>query len=293
MTEWAAFRRRRDEAVQAVVVVASAGLGLVRPARLSPGWLLLYRLATAGLAGVTVWSALSRDPFPDERFTVGAGLGAAGLTMAVAPVAESVDERLHRRLQHAGARHPRRLLAAGTLLVGALAALLDRRLAAAPIWPAEADDPEQGLVDVPAEVRALAAALLAQTDQYGAAELRAQLATARAELYQGPTADGFWAGIGFHTDPALPRAVPGEANFPVIGRYTAIEDRSFEVYITITGGMLANLSISEGSDWGEQDRQSWELADRGIHELTGWPTPTELTFYIETPSGPQALVAQG
>ncbi|GAA3652381.1 hypothetical protein [Microbacterium marinilacus] len=131
----------------------------------------------------------------------------------------------------------------------------------------------------------LVEALLAADEGYGSAELRAQLASARAVRYEGPDPDGFWPGIGLEVPGDLPLAVPGDANFPVVGLYRPLDGRVFEVYLTVLGGRLSTLSISEGRDWTEDEQVEWMEAGRGVHELPGWPVPADLELLVETPGG--------
>ena len=176
------------------------------------------------------------------------------------------------------------------LLVGAcvtVAVFAARGLRVTPVFDLrrapETDEPDEpDLVDIPDEVRALAERLLGATELYGAPELRAQLAGARATLFAGPS-------IGFDVPAGTALAVPGDANFPVVGLYRALDDRTFEVYLGVLGGHLSTLSVSEARDWTEAQQEEWFEGGRGVHELPGWPDPASLELFIETPQGLRPL----
>lgn len=283
--EWVMTSRRRDEVVQAAVTAASAGLAFVRPARLSRVMIGVYRVTMSALAGVSVYSSLREDLLlsTTPSVPISSSIGAAGLVLGVAPAAEWLDSRLERGLTRAGVRYPRAAMAILVVIMGVLAAVLERALAPR-ASNASAETPSSD-VDVPDEVRSLAEALLGQQDICGAVQLRAQLASARGEIWEGSDSSGFWPGVGFRVDPALPRAVPGNANFPVVGRFTAIEGRTFDVYLSVHDGRLASLGITEADDWPADELAEWTHTDRGVHELTAWPSPADITWLVETPNG--------
>ncbi|WP_413320668.1 hypothetical protein AA0Z99_06720 [Agrococcus sp. 1P02AA] len=273
----------------AVSTAAIAGLTLIEPRALGVGSRLAYRAAAAGVTAWTTWVSLQDDGSQVPLATrAGLTVGAAGAALGMAEAGEAIDARVHDGLRRAGVGRPRALLAAGA---GAAALgswwLARRAMAQAAATRDEVVDDEatETLVEVPAEVRALAERLLGASDGFGAGELRAQLAEARATLWEGPEAGGFWPGIGFAVPAAAPLAVPGDASFPVIGRYRPLDGRSFDVSIGVQEGRLAMLSIAEGRDWSEEEHAAWLEADRGVHELTGWPSPDELELLIETPEG--------
>ncbi|GGH50636.1 hypothetical protein [Microbacterium album] len=281
----------RTVAHGATITALSAALTLVDHRSLRPGARFAYRAASAVVAAWILWADLRTTSRETVAPATRAGLtaAAAGLTLGVAEAAETVDGRMQDALQRNGLRRPRLLMAAAGAALTAGSWWLGRRAAgsdAAPDGPADEEYAEE-IIDLPDDVRALTAALLTATDAYGAPELRAQLEQARAVLYEGPVEGSFWPGIGFHVPEDLPRAVPGDANFPVLGRYSALGGRTFDVYLSVLEGRLGSLSISEASDWSEADHVAWFDAGRGVHELPGWPDVTELTLLQETPAGLQ------
>ncbi|MER7796841.1 hypothetical protein [Microbacterium sp. NPDC096154] len=272
-----------------VWTLLNAGLTLIEPRRLSTGGRLAYRAAMGALAAWTAWATMRTD-MRDELTTgarAGYTAGTAGLLLAASDATEALDGRIHDAVVRAGARRPRAVMALeGAALAGVTWWWGRRTPAPAPVGATgEEDEPRQDVVDVPDDVRAIAERLLGASDGFGAAELRAQLAQAKAVLYEGPEPDGFWPGIGFEVPDELPFAVPGDANFPVVGVYRPLEGRAFEVYLTVLGGRLSTLSISEGRDWSDDEQVTWMEAGRGVHELPGWPDASELELLIETPHG--------
>jgi hypothetical protein len=265
----------------------NGALTLIEPRRLGTGARLAYRLTMGGLAAWTAWATM-RTEMPGEltpSARAGYAAGAAGMLLAASEATEAVDARLHDAVARRGVRRPRAVLALGGAALAAVTWWLGRRDAGAESTAHDEDPDEQQAVEVPDEVRALAAALLSATDGYGAAELRAQLAVARAQPYEGPEPGAFWPGIGFEVPDGLPAAVPGDANFPVVGVYRPLDGRSFEVYLTVMGGRLSALSISEGRDWTDAEQVSWYEQGRGVHELPGWPEGPDVELLVETPQG--------
>ncbi|MGM1030152.1 MAG: hypothetical protein ACQEWM_09870 [Actinomycetota bacterium] len=267
---------------------AVAGLTLIDPRDLRPGSRLLYRAVVAGVTAWTTWAVVRTDAAalsPGAR--LGMVVGAAGATLGVAEAGEALDARMHDRLRAAGVGRPRALLAAAAGALSLTGWWLGRRSSAAEVATVAGgvDEATEQLIDVPDDVRAIAERLLAATDGFGAPELRAQLAAGRAAVWEGPEPEAFWPGIGFAVPADAPLAVPGDASFPVIGRYPALDGRSFDVALGVQDGRLAVLSIGEGRDWSDDARIAWMEADRGVHELPGWPSPDALELLIETSEG--------
>lgn len=284
----AALTDSRSAAFAAASSGASAALTLVDPRTLSASGRLGYRVLNAALGAGAVWAATGADDDLVPRpLRAGLTVGAAGVVLGAAEVGEALDARIHDALRGAGVTRPRAAMAFGVGAVSLASWWADRRTAQGDQEGdvEREDDDEDLLVALPHAVRALAEGLLAHTDDFGAPALRAQLAAARAEPYEGPVPDGFWPGIGFHVPTDLPLAVPGDANFPVIGRYRALSGRTFDVYLTLTDGRLTTLSVGEGRDWSPDDHIAWMAAGRGVFELPGWPSPAELTYLVETPEG--------
>lgn len=289
-------RRLNDPGSVAHGVVSTglvAGLALIEPRKLTTGRRLAYRGAVAAVTAWTVWASLrpgsssEADPLgPVARAAV--TTGAAGATLGVAEVGEAIDARLHDGLARAGARRPRLWLAAAEAAVSAAAwwagRLGDRMdVDDADTW----EEPTQFVVDLPEDVRALAALLLSATDECGAPELRAQLDGARLVSYdKGRVETGF---AQFDTPEGLPRAVPGDATFPVIGRFRALEDRTFDVRLVIENGRLDSIHIREGADWTPAEQEAWDDAGHDITDLGAWPSPEQIDLLVETPAGYQVL----
>lgn len=281
-----------------VTTALTAALALVDPRRLTPGRRLAYRGSVAALAGWVVWIGLRpRDPAEDEIGPIGRAAlttGAAGAVLGMSEATEQLDARMHDGLARAGASRPRLWLAAGEALVafGAWWAgrsgdrALERWETA---YSASFEPLEQGAVEIPSGIRALAERLLGQGETQGAPQLRAQLAAAELLRYvdgselasgpcQPPTAE-------FSIPETLPLAVPGTAVFPVIGRFRGIDGRTFDVRLHIERGRLDVLSITEGDDWSEAELEDWIDAGRSPGDLREWPEPEALQLFVETEGG--------
>ena len=290
MTELNLSRVNDPESVEnaAVLTAAVSGLTLIEPRRLGTGGRVVYRSAVAVLTGWVAWSGLRGTPeymlpCPAKWGYVAA---ASGLALGLAEADEKLDGVIHDALVRAGVKRPRRLMAAGAAVLSVGAWWFAKKLDDGTAEEYEEDEFEEPeYVDVPELVRALTSALLERTESFGAPELRAQLAHARAQLYIGEKEDEFYPGLGFEVPRELPRAVPGDANFPVIGRYRPIEGRTFDVRLYVQEGKLGTLDIQTGADWSEDENNAWYEADRSTQEITRWPRPDELEFLIETPAG--------
>lgn len=288
---WAEVNDPRSTHHGALSAALLAGLTLVDPRRLGIGARVAYRAGLALLTGWLAWVATENDEglLLPASARAGLAVGAAGVVLGAAEATEATDGWIHDRLTTAGVKRPRVLMAVAVAALSVGSWWLNRRELGAQQAPADEEELAAETIEVPGQVRELAALLLSQTDSFGAAELRAQLEAARAVSYSGPEPEGFWPGIGFQVPEELPLAVPGDANFPVIGRFRAIEDRTFDLYVSIQGGHLANLSVSEAADWSTEEHLAWLEAGRGVDELDGWPDPSELELLIETPAGPRPL----
>lgn len=117
---------RRDRVVQLGVVLGCVGLCFVRPASSGPALRVAYHAALAGLAGASMASGLTREPFSDPKIAAGGAAGAAGVVLALARTTEALDERLHVSLVRAGIDRPRWIIAAMGIAVGAGSLALDR-----------------------------------------------------------------------------------------------------------------------------------------------------------------------
>lgn len=273
----------------AVFGLAVGALTLVDPSRCGVGGRFALRAATAAVTGVSVWlSARASDPhklFTPVRWGVTAA--AVGAVLAGAEVSEAIDARLQQALRRRGVRHPRVVLAlAGATLTVALSRIPDKPVTEHDI-PLDDGESASVTVDLPEEVRALVLTLLSATEECGAPALRRQLTSARAVQYIGEEENAFYPGIGFEVPAGLPLAVPGEARFVVIGRYHPFAGRSADVYVSVSEGRLANLTVAPGADWSLEDENAWIDGGGSMQDLTRWPRPDELALLIETDQGLQ------
>ncbi len=266
-----------------------AALALIEPRRLTVGRRVAYRTATAV---ASAWMAAASIRSADRSGTIPpvgrAALvaGAAGVAFGLAEAGEAVDARMHDGLVRAGARRPRHWIAAGEAGLALASWWMGRKVDGVdPNTPDEFDEATETLVPVPADIRELAAHLLAATDAYGAPELRAQLAAAQMIDYGDGDDASFWPGAQLDAPTDLPAAVPAQATFPVIGRFRALNDRTFEVRLVVENGALASVYVEEGSDWAPEALDEWNEADRSVGELGAWPAPGDIELLIETPAG--------
>jgi len=282
----------------AVTSVATGALSLIDPNAVGPRARFALRLANASLGALIVWASLRDEPQLRQQAGLRGGLtaGAAGLTLAAAELGERADARLYERLDRTALPAPRVAMALGAAAATAVSWWFAKRSAdrreieeLEHLFDDEPFSFEESLVDVPEPVRALVEALLERSEDHGAYELRAQLKLARAVDYSGEDEEEFYPGIGFAIPEGSPLAVPGNANFPVIGRYTALDDRTFDVTVHVQEGRLANLSVQPAADWTDEQHLAWLEQERDVQELPGWPEPSDLEFLVETREGLEPL----
>lgn len=270
-----------------------AGLALIEPRRLTTGRRLAYRGAAAAVTAWTVWASLRprTDSDPDPIGSIGRAAvttGAAGAALGFAEAGEAIDARVHDRLARAGARHPRLWLALGEAAFS-VAAWWTSRLGDR-IDPEDIDaveGPVRALVDLPEELRAVVSLVLSTTDEHGAPQLREQLSAARVISFDAGAIEVSFAQFDIPED--MPRAVPGTARFPVIGRFRALDDRTFDVRVFAEDGRLESVHIDEGADWTPEERDAWYESGHDLSELTTWPRPEDIELLAETEAGYQSL----
>lgn len=282
-----------------VSTVLVTALAYVEPRKLTPGKRLAYRGAIAALSAWTVWSGLRpREADGGEADPAGpigrAALttGAAGAVLGLSEVSEAIDGRLHDGLVRAGARRPRLWMAGGEAVL-AIAGWWagragERALENSDLQYSGSDDPIDGTQrELPGDVRILLERILTVSDAHGSSELRAQLASARLLVFGDEQDEVPCAQL--ETDPELPRAVPGTAMFPVIGRFRALNDRTFELRVFVENGRLERLEISEAADWTPEELESWWSEGRSTDEITAWPSVESVEFLVETADGYRPL----
>ena len=280
----------------ALTTLATAGLALVNPKTLTPGKRFLYRSALAGLSGWMTWAVMN----PEQEGYLPAGIrgsstiAAAGVTMGVADLSEKLDGKLHDGLVRRGVKKPRLVFAAAALVIGGLSWWVGRKGSGndASFGWNDTDDAYEGpeTVEMPDQIRDLTEFLLKSTRKFGSKELRQQLKTAKVEYYEGEE-EGFYPGLGFAVEDDVPLAVPGNGTFPVIGRYTALGGKTFDLYLTVVEGKLDTLSVSEGGDWSDDEMGAWYDTGQSTQNLGRWPEPGELELLIETPEGFRSVQA--
>lgn len=279
-----ACRRIADPArVEHIVVtsLASGALALVDPNRRSARGRVALRAASAVLSGFIVWADTRRTRPASE--TLGIAAASVGATLAFADLGDVIDGRMQRALVRVGVPHPRLALAIGTTALTAVTQTAAERLS--PSDPSDdgvdVDAPDdETLVDVPEAAREIVTALLARADGWGVSELRAQLDAARAVEYAHEDDPAFVPALGFAVPSDLPLAVPGDARFPVVGRFTTPAGLDVDAYLMVQEGRLGVLALAPAEH---------EDGFAGLDELEHWPASDELTFLVETPSGVRPL----
>lgn len=274
-----------------VSTVATTGLALIDPRRLSVGGRLAYRSAAAVLGAWTTWAGLRPTGGVDPLGRVGrvaGAVGAAGAVMGVAEASEAVDARLHDSLVRAGATRPRLWLAGGQAALSVLAwwggRAADRRSEAeAEAEALHRDEHVEILVPLPEDLRYVIERVLSSTEDHSAAALRTQVPAVR--VAEPSDDDDFWPHESLITDLDVARVVPASSTFPVLGRFRALGDRTFDVRLGIDDGRLSGLWVQEGGDWTPGERESWENDDRELSDLRTWPNAADLELFIETPEG--------
>lgn len=280
-----------------VTSAATGALALVDPAALGPRARFALRLANAGLGAVIVWASLRDEPQLQEKASLRGGLtaGAVGLTLAAAELGEAADARFQHRLERAGVPAPRLAMALGAAAATAASWWFSKRSAdqreleeLERLFTDEPSPFETVLVDVPGPIRAVVAALLERTEDHGSYELRAQLQLARAATLADRQDEAIDLVASFAVPDGSPLAVPGNANFPVIGRFTW-GGQVFETVLSVQEGRLANVSLVPAGDWTDVELAAWYDQDFDEAELPAWPDPADLEFLVETREGLKPL----
>lgn len=279
-----------------VTSAATGALALIDPAALGPRARFALRLANAGLGAVVVWASLRDEPQLQDQRGLRGGLtaGAAGLTLAAAELGEAADARFQHRLERAGVPAPRLAMALGAVAATAASWWFSKRSAdqreLEELERLFDDEPafEPVLVDVPEPIRAVVTALLERTEDHGSYELRAQLKLARATTFAGRDEDAIDLVASFAVPDGSPLAVPGNANFPIIGRFTW-GGQVFEAVLAVQEGRLASVSLVPSGDWSDVELSAWYEQDFDEAELPAWPDPADLEFLVETREGLKPL----
>lgn len=259
-------------------LTAAAGtvgaLTLIEPRRLGPRARAAYRVGTAAVSGLlaadtTTEEGALLDPALD-------GLLTGGVTLGLMDLSEHLDRRIVDGLHRLGVTRPR-LLLAGIGAAGAAALYLvpAAKLAWRDGEPGAADDDPE-TADMPEQVRALIAALLAPPaeggDHPGAPALRTQLGSARVVEVGYASSD-----VVIDVEQAEHLAVPRNQTWPVTGRFEQ-GGFWFSLELQIDAGRLGMLSVMV-QDTEERGDEAMEFLDRPGYEL---PMPQELTLHRET-----------
>ncbi|MFW6775823.1 hypothetical protein ACOACO_16180 [Nocardioides sp. CPCC 205120] len=158
----------------------------------------------------------------------------------------------------------------------------DRLGRGAPDEAPEPGEPEWIERPLDPDVRALTDALLSQTEDYGALALRAQLlraVTTDAERGEHEVVDF----ATFEVTGDVPLAVPADAEFPVHARFVGSDGEPLVVGLRVDEGRLAYLRV--------RTVEPGEPFAGPV--LPRWPSPDEVTFWIDTMRGPQPVVRAG
>ena len=274
-----------------ITTALTTGLALIEPCKLTPAKRLAYRGAVAALTGWTAWAGM-RPQHPRDLDLLGPigraslTVGAAGAALGVSEVGEKLDSRLHDSLRRAGVQNPRIWLAASTAVISAGLWWLgrnDRPARSNDELALQAGENTQERVALPENLRLIASRLLAATELYGAPDLRAQLEAACVLRDTDDPTDITYRELD--VPDSLPRAVPGTGDFPVIGRFTALGERTFDIRLSLHRGYLAGVEVSEGADWSKAVSDEWYDSTDDLSMLQAWPEPKDIEVLIETSLG--------
>ena len=271
---------------------AVTGLALVDPRTLTLRQRLAYRSAIAGLTAWVMHAGLrpTNDEDLDLIGPIGRAAittGSAGAALGLTEVGEALDARLVTCVKRTGTRHPRRWLAAGEGALATATWWLGRRLDDTNDLDLTPSAPSRTLHEVPENMREIVALLLEATDEFAAQQLREQLAAASVCCWDGEAPD--FDGAPFHVPNHIPRVVPGTYKFPVIGRFTALEDLTFAIEISIEDGYLASVDIECTPEWTAEQYQRWEEICDSISDHDLIPAPDDIELLIETNAGYQPV----
>ena len=279
---------RPEQAVLTAVVLGAAAL--INPAKLGPGRRAAYRVGLAAITAIDLFRGIPRETGPVNRVALTAG--AAGTVLGLAELGESIDAKAHGALVRRGVRRPRTVLALATValsLLSDLPNLREARREAARDSAANADSEAEAFGELPEGARSLITGMLDFSADRGSAALRAQLAEAREQLWDGSSGAYSEIDIDLPHPEALPRVVPHSHVFPVIARFDDPESgQPREVRLDIEEGRLSRLRIEEADDAGSEDTgpdPDWdaEAHERGLWP-SAWPARAEVTFSLESDS---------
>ncbi|OIH83767.1 hypothetical protein BLJ79_13760 [Arthrobacter sp. UCD-GKA] len=274
----AAKKSPRARFVTALVSGAASGaLTLIDPARFKP----CTRRSLVGGSGAAyaavawVGSSGSAEYKPGNvlRGSLSLGLGALG---AIAThYSFALDSKIHQGLLRRGIGNPRPLMAVGSgILTAALVLLEAPGREAEPLdYDADAGPAER---EISVELREVLTGMLGATEDFGAAQLREQLAGAREQYWAGP--EEFTCSLSFVVPQDADRTVPRNFIFPVHADFTTPDGHPMRVSLQVHDGTLDTLLI---------DVQHEQLVtantddDDPFESITGWPLASEVVFTPE------------
>ncbi|WP_394250971.1 hypothetical protein [Arthrobacter pityocampae] len=231
-------------------------------------------IGTAVLTGLYTGVTVGGKHLP---LRVLAGLAGGAVALRFADLGDVVEARLEDRLRRAGARHPRRWMAAGAAAFTFAGFLGDRAAARRARVAVILDGDSEQVKPLDPRVRGLIEGILDASDVPGARELRAQLAVAQ-ELSWG---DEFTSTVYFDVPADLPRAVPHDQIFPVRAQFAGPGGVPYQLALQLSAGHLDHASVEP------TDRETGDLADG---PLTEWPDPTEVVHVLDGVDGARILV---
>ncbi|BBE24510.1 hypothetical protein MN0502_33930 (plasmid) [Arthrobacter sp. MN05-02] len=206
-----------------------------------------------------------------------AGLAGGAAALRFADLGDIIEVRLEDRLRRAGARHPRRWMAAGAAALTFAGFLGDRAAAKRESAMAMLDDDSEQVKSLDPRVRSLIEGILDASDIAGAQELRAQLALAQ-ELSWG---DEFTSTVYFDVPADLPRAVPHDQIFPVRAHFTEPAGATYQVVLHLSAGHLDHLAMEP------TDQENVDHADDLPAE---WPDPSKVVHVIDGVDGTRTVL---
>ncbi|RAX49892.1 hypothetical protein DQ353_06930 [Arthrobacter sp. AQ5-05] len=256
---------------------ASGALTLIDPARFKPCTRRSLVAGSGAAYAAVAWVGSSGNeeykPGNVLRGSLALGLGALG---AIAThYSFALDGKIHQSLLRRGIGNPRPLMAVGSgILTAALVLMESPAQEAEPVGYDHDAGPAEREISV--ELRDLVAGMLNATEDFGAPQLREQLAVAKEQYWVGP--DEFSCSLSFVVPVDAARTVPRNFTFPVHADFTTPDGHPMRVSLQVHDGVLDTLLIDVPH---EQLGTANTDDDDPFESVTGWPLASEVVYTPE------------
>ncbi|WP_426120737.1 hypothetical protein [Kocuria sp. LHG3120] len=254
-------------------------LSLIDPSRLSPARRRVYR---AGVAATTAWWAgVTTDRTALVPANVVAGAAAGSAVLALSDASENLDARIVGRLERAGVRHPRRWLAAASVVSVLVGYAVDRAGARAEAQALEVGEDLVRTRALTPAVREAVHGILQATDTADARVLLGQLAVAQ-ESFIDDGVEGFSATVEFQVPEEVVRVVPHQQAYPVRARCQAPDGTQLQISLQLMEGKLSHLTIDVADEAQHEDESAIDVVEELLDQ---WPDLADLRYVREGPDG--------